>query len=231
MPRAARLIRVGVLAATALVGISATAAAPPALVLDATSVSASWRESWLTGSVRFSGTVGAAAQLNASLRPAGRPGPQAAKVQLSAGADGRFSGQLKLPARLRPGSYLIRVWGTSGTATLTPVEREVTVPAPREGVVDRAYASATKTGAATVSVSGPRRELWAHFHFVVRPRSGRVTASWYTPSFTWVGTVTRTYRADFETFVRAPTGLQRGRWWCVLKSSGRVVKRVRVRIT
>jgi len=222
---------IGFLALTvAALGIGATAASPPPLTLDAPAVSAVWKESWLTGSVRFSGSVGAAAQLNASLRPADRPGPQAAKAQLAAGADGRFSGRLTLPARLLPGAYLLRVWGTSGDATLTPVERRVAVPAPPEGVVDRAYTSTSKRGAATVAVRGPRKELWAHFHFLVRPRTGRLTASWYTPSFTWVGTVTRAYRADFETFVRAPTGLQRGRWWCVLKSSGRVVKRVRVRI-
>jgi hypothetical protein len=220
-----------VLAGVALLGISATSATAPVLTVDSATVSASWKESWLTGTVRFSGGVGAAAQLNASLRPAARPGPQAAKIVFAAGADGRFSGQLRLPARLLPGAYLLRVWGTSGTVTLTPVERQVTVPAPREGIVDRAYTSVTKNGAARVAVAGPRRELWAHFHFLVPPKSGRVTASWYTPSFTWVGTVNRAYRADFETFVRAPTGLQRGRWWCVLKSSGRVVKRVRVRIT
>lgn len=231
MPRGRRFAQAAVLAAAALVGVSATAAAPPTVVIDSAAVSASWKESWLTGSVRFSGNIGATAELNASLRPARRPGPQAAKATLTAGADGRFSGQLRLPARLLPGAYLLRVWGTSGGVTLTPVEREVTVPAPREGVVDRAYTSLTKNGPATVTVAGPRRQLWAHFHFLVPPRSGRLTASWYTPSFTWVGTVNRAYRADFETFVRAPTGLQRGRWWCVLKSSGRVVKRVRVRIT
>lgn len=228
---ALRLVFAAGLAATAIVGVSATAATPPTLTLENATVSASWKESWLTGSVRFSGSVGASAQLNASLRPARRAGPQAAKVSLETGADGRFAGQLKLPARLLPDVYTLRVWGTSGGLTLTPVEREVTVPAPPEGVVDRAYASAARSGPPTIVVSGPRTVLWAHFHFLVPPRSGKVTATWYTPSFTYVGTVMRPYKETMDTFVRAPSGLQPGKWWCILKSSGRVIKRVRIRIT
>jgi len=229
MTTAVRLVCLAAL--MSLLGVGATAVTPPTITIDTTTVSASWRESWLTGSVRFSGSVGASADLTASLRPARRPGSQKAKITLAAGADGRFAGQLKLPNRLLPDVYLLRVWGTSAGAKLTPIEREVTVPAPREGVVDRGFTSLTKGGPPTILAKGPRKELWAHFHFIVPPRSGRVTATWYTPSFKYLGTVTRSYKEDFDTFVRAQTPLQPGKWWCILKSSGRVIKRARIRIT
>jgi hypothetical protein len=229
MTNAVRLV--GLAALVALLGVAARGATPPTITIETASVSADWRESWLTGSVRFSGSVGATAELTASLRPARRPGSQKAKITLAAGADGRFAGLLKLPNRLLPDVYLLRVWGTSSGANLTPIEREVTVPAPREGVVDRGFTSLTKGGSPTILAKGPRKELWAHFHFLVPPKSGRVTATWYTPSFKYLGTVTRLYKADFDTFVRAQTPLQPGKWWCILKSSGRVIKRARIRIS
>jgi hypothetical protein len=224
-------LSLGAAAVIATVGAApATPAAAPTLAIETATVSAKWRESWLTGSLRFSGTAGGAAELTATLRPARRAGRLAAKTQMTAGADGRFTGTLKLPARLLPDVYLLRVWGRSGTVQLTPVEREVTVPAPREGVVDRAFTSTAKNGKPTILTSGPRRVLWAHFHFLTRPKTRLVTASWYTPSFTWVGTVTRPYSPNFVTFVRGTPNLEPGRWWCFLRAGGKVVKRVRIRI-
>jgi hypothetical protein len=229
----ARLLSATLLAAAALGTVGAAPGIPattPALSIDSATVSARWRESWLTATLRFAGSAGAAADLTATLRPADRAGPPAARARMTAAADGQFSGTMKLPPRLLPGRYLLRVFGTSGTTQLTPVERSVTVPAPVEGVVDRASTSTTRNGAPTINTRGPRSVLWARFHFLVPPKSGRVTASWYTPSFKWVGTVTRAYKTDFVTFVRGAPSLERGRWWCFLRSSGRVVKRVRIRI-
>jgi hypothetical protein len=232
MARPVRLLALAVvLASTATMASAATFAEAPALTIDRATVSAKWRESWLTGSLAFSGSAGTSADLTATVRPANRPGSPAAKATFSTATDGRYSRTVKLPARLLPGNYLLRVWGTSGTTKLTPIERTVTVPAPAEGVVDRAFTSTSKGGAATLTAKGPISVVWAHFHFLVPPKNAKLTASWYTPSFKWVGTVNRAYKADFDTFVRALPSLERGRWWCVLKSSGRVVKRVRLRIT
>ena len=223
--------RAAVLAAFLLaLAASAGNAAAPTLTLDSATVSASWKESWLTGSLRFSGSVGGPASLTASVRPAHRKGPPAARATIQS-AGGAFSGELKLPARLLPGDYLLRVYGTSGTDTLMPAERQVTVPAPVEGIVDRGWATTTRGGAPMKRIQGPRTELWAHFHFLVPPKSGKITAAWYTPSYKYIGTVTKPYRESFDTFVRVPGGLEPGNWWVVVRSGKRIAIRVALRLT
>lgn len=215
----------------AAVGASPGGATPPALSLDSAIVSATWKESWLTGTVRFSGNVGGAASLTVTIKPAGNAGaPPAAKATVDT-AGGEFSGELKLPARVLPGTYAVRAYGTSNGEKLVATERDVIVPGPPEGIVDRAWATTTRGGPPMKRIAGPRTELWAHFHFLYPPKSGKITAAWYTPSYKYIGTVTRNYRQNFDTFVRVRGGLERGNWWVVMRSGKRIAIRVALRLT
>jgi hypothetical protein len=225
--RRAALIALLALAAVA----SAGRAAAPALTLDTAAVSAVWKESWLTGSVRFSGTVGGAASLTVSVKAVGRPGaPPSARTTIES-SGGAFSGTLKLPARVLPGAYALRVYGTSGGDKLTAVEKQVTVPAPPEGIVDKAWTTTTRGGPPMKRISRPRTIMWAHFHFLVPPKSGRIKAYWYSPSFKYLGVVNRKYRESFDTFVRVPAGIEPGNWWVFIRSGNRIAMRVALRVT
>ena len=176
------------------------------VTVSSVSVDASWKESWLTATLTFSGTVDAAAQLTIFVRPADRPGNVAAKTELPVAAAGAFTGQLRIPPRLLPGAYTLRVTGTSATGGIPPVDTPFTVPAPPEGIVDKAGVATRKGGTFVDRVQGTVAVLWARFHFVVPPQTKVVEISWYTPSFKFIGTVKRPYKATVETSLANTTG-------------------------
>jgi hypothetical protein len=228
-----RTARRAALLALLAIAVSASAgqAVAPPLTLDTATVSAAWKESWLTGSVHFSGTVGGAASLTVSVKRADKPSaPPSARTTIQS-SGGAFSGDLKLPARVLPSVYAVRVYGTSGGEKLTAAEKQVTVPAPAEGIIDKAWTTTTRGGPPMKRISRPRTIMWAHFHFLVPPKSGRIKAYWYSPSFKYLGVVNRKYRESFDTFVRVPTGIESGNWWVFIRSGNRIAIRVALRVT
>ena len=213
--------------------LAAPASTRPAasVTVSSVSVDASWKESWLTATLTFSGTVDTAAQLTIFVRPADRPGNVAAKTTLPVAAAGAFTGQLRLPARLLPGAYTLRVTGTSTAGDLAPVDTPFTVPAPAEGIVDKAGVSTRKGGPFVDRVQGTVAALWARFHFVVPPQTKVVEISWYTPSFKFVDTLKKPYKATVESVLANATGhLEPGTWYAIAKVGGKVVKRARLKI-
>jgi hypothetical protein len=206
--------------------------APPALALTSASLNASWKESWLTGTLRFSGTVGApGATITAVLRPLDRSGSPIAVGTLNPSGDA-FSGTLKLPARPLPGRYRLTVDGVASGQQLDAATRDLVLSAPREGIVDKAVASAAKGARAVNTVRGPRKVLWARFHFVVPPKNGIVHVAWHSPDFRWYGIKDKPpVGRVVDTYVQSTEPLMRGVWFCFASSGGRVVKRVRIRIS
>jgi hypothetical protein len=221
-------------AAAAAVGGEQTAAqTAPTVALKSATLKSKWKESWLTGSVRFSGTVSSTADLRVSLRPRSG-GRLAAAVTLPAVQPGPFGGELTLPARLLPKVYRLTVSGTSGDGQIAPVHRDVTLKAPPEGIVDDAYISATKGGKRVFTLKGLRKQLFARFHFVVRPKNKNLHAAWFSPDFKWRGRAEKTYKVNVDTFVldTTPRGLMKGVWFCYLRASnGTVIKKARIRVS
>jgi hypothetical protein len=215
-----------------LSGAASSAVSQATLTLDAATVNASWEESWLTGNVAFSGTVSGQSELNAFLRRIDpEPKVVAARITFSAGP-GAYSGTLKFPNRALPGTYLLRVTGTSGGEELTPVETTVTLPAPEEGIVDTAYVSKTPKGKAVRRVKGPVKQLFATFHFSVPPEGAQaVRLVWRTPQFNFVGEVRKPYSSTVTTFIKSGAPLPKGTWYCLLTVNEIVTKRVLVKIT
>lgn len=214
--------------------VNGAAAAPeqttPRLTLNRASVAATWREGWLKGRIRFSGTVGVPAHLVAVLRRvSGETLPRA--LDFTARRAGPFRAELRLPARPLPGLYRLQLTGSSDAGPLPRVGRSVTVPAPAEGVVDRAIGSVRPGGPPVHVVSGPRQTLFARFHFLVRPRAQRVQIVWRTPRYEIFAARRVPYTPTVYSRVRSSgEPLQRGVWYCLLMVGETVAKRLAIRI-
>jgi hypothetical protein len=224
-----RLIGLAAFAAFLVFGVAAQAQIAPIVTLNSAALSSTWKESWLTGSVRFSGTVSGPATLRVSLRPRAG-GPVAAAVTLPLDQAGKFGGELTLPARLLPKVYRLTVSGEGEGEQVAPVHRDVVLKAPPEGIVDRAWASRTKNGPPVSTIPGKPTSVWAHFHFAVAPKSKKVRNRWYSPNFKWWGEKknkpwTRTVHTRL-----AAAKLDKGVWFAYMFSENRVVKRWRVRL-
>jgi hypothetical protein len=220
-------------------GLSAQAQTPPTPTVKLTSatIKSKWKESFLDGSVRFSGTVTGPAELRVSLRPA-KGGKVANAVTLPIDQGGPFGGELTLPARLLPKLYRLTVSGTTSEgAQIAPVTKDVRLLAPPEGIVDYAYASARLGGKPADTLKGKRLRIFARFHFVVAPKKGerkKLRTSWHSPDFKFHLEPHKRLNAFIDTGIidLSGKGLMKGVWFCYLKStSGYVIKRTRIRLS
>jgi hypothetical protein len=196
----------------------------PTLTLRSARVVAHWREGWFKGSVVFAGRVGAPATLDAVLRRVGGgalPTQDAFTVRRARS----FTRKLTLPARPMPGVYRLRLTGSTAGGDLQPVERNVVVPSPPEGVVDRAIISVTPGGRRVRSVAGPRHLLFARFHFLAAPRARTLEVVWRTPSYHVFSISHRHYATTIYTRVQSTSPLQPGIWYCILLVDGKIAKR------
>jgi len=212
----------------------------PTLELDTAVVDARWKEGWLRpgAAVRLTGTVSAASSLTAVLRPVSRPGVVTATLDFDVAQPGSFSELMKLPARALPGRYRLRIVSTSAPPRPAPVERIVAIPAPPEGVIDRALVGTTRSGpwlryigATGPAVSGPHKTLWVRFRFLYPPSGRRVELVWKLRWHVVVGKVDRRYANTIDTFASSSEALPKGVWLVVLKIDGRIAKRMTVRLT
>jgi hypothetical protein len=212
---------------------------PPTLVVDKASVSATWKEGWLRpgAAVHFTGSVSPPSVLTAFLRPVGRGGVTARLPKFDVGQSGKFTELMPLPPRALPGQYRLRVLSTDPPPRPEPVDVVVTIPAPPEGVVDRALVSTTRhgpwlsyVGKTGPAVSGLHKVLWVRYRFLHPPTGRRVQLVW---KFRWhiiVGKVYRRYKNTIDTYARSAQPLPKGTWLVVLKVDGRVAKRMDVKL-
>jgi len=231
--------------AAALVGVtlagSSAVAAPrrsAGVTIGAAAASMKWKESYAKGKVTFSFTTTSAANLQSSLRNATTKRLDSV-ARFSVSAPGTYTKQMKTSARPVPGTYILRVaeLPTGGHA-----DASVPIPAPPEGVVDRAYTSRTKNGP-PAKVVPHAKLIYAHFHFVARPQAQSVTFNWRkpgNPKVRFTGYAKKPYQQSVSSFVcvKSPSGgrclnrtLQKGKWYCILSAAGRIVKRQLVVVT
>lgn len=222
-------------------GVAAT------VTLDSAKFSGRWREGWLVnGTVRISGTVDAAAQLQASVRPKARAGKPTKPKKVEVPSAGRYSATVKLLRRPLPGVYVVTVTGQSGGRPLNKAQRDFTVPTPHEGVVGTAEVSARRGGPGVDALPRSTRKAWARFHFLTPPPGTRtVTVQWKTPASKLICQKTPTGPPvpkctlelrlppsnTIDTFIRSsPYPLTQGNWYVRLSVGGRLAKQVFVRI-
>lgn len=236
-------VRAGLLLALLLLGVAVPSvgagAEAPTLTLGSTLVTANWKEGWLRpgAAVRFTGRADQGTPLSAILRPVARPGVVTARLDFDVGQAGTFSKAIRLPPRALPGRYRLRILSTSPPPRPTPVEAVVRIPAPPEGVIDRALVGTTRNGPwlqyvgnTGPAVSGPRTELWVRFRFLHPPQGRRVELVWKLKWRTVIGKVHRRYANTIDTYARSNAALPKGVWLVVLKIDGRIAKQMNVRL-
>jgi hypothetical protein len=222
--------------AALLVGGSAAAAPSGANAVTITSakVTAKWHESFLPKGKRkvtFSFTTTEAATYEASVRGVAK-GNLVAVKRFSVGA-GTFTRSIELSPRPVPGAYTLRL---KQTPTGAGADFPVVIPAPQEGVVDRAYFSRTQTGPRVKVFRGRTSTIIVHFHFVARPQARKVSFIWKkpgNPKVRFTGRATKPYKQTVSSFVCAKYighkcgggQLRTGKWYAILKAAGRVTKR------
>ena len=216
------------IAGTMLAVLALTVPAGAAVAGPATSVQlskvqlkASWKEGWLTANLHFTVTVNGATTVKAVVRPVA-PGPVAAAKAYTFGTAGSANETITLPPRLAPNAYTLKVGDTT---------TKFSVPAPPEGVVDTATISTTKGGKSQKVMSGPKA-LWVRFHFLTPPTGAKtVKIVWRTPSFQFVGAVTKPYSTTIDSTLASNAALPKGVWYAIMSVDGKVAKRQDVRVT
>jgi hypothetical protein len=182
----------------------------------------------LHGTLTVAGTAAGPARVRIELvRGAGRR-PAATFSLTVAGA---FRRTVRLPARLLPGRLSLSVAAAGFGVTVAPRARTIAIARPRAGIVDAATASTSRRGPAATSVRGNFHELWARFHFAVRPASGqRITITWFPPGSRVGQRVERPGQAVVESFVRSTAPLAKGRWRSILRAGATIVAQVAIRV-
>jgi len=231
-----RVVGLALFAAFVCFGVSAQAQTPPTATLNSVAIKSKWKESFVDGSIRFSGVVSGPVELRATLRPAAG-GKVANAVTLPLAQAGPFGGELTLPARLLPKLYRLTISGTTSEgAQLKPIHKDVQLKQPPEGIVDYAFISAKQGGKPANTLNGKRLQIFARFHFVVAPLPGerkKLRSSWHSPDFKFHAEPHKQLNEFVDTFVLDTTGkgLMKGVWFCYLKStSGYVIKKTRIRL-
>lgn len=196
-----------------------------------------WRQGWLKpgATVVFAGSVTAPASLTVALRPLDRPGTVTARGEFETTRAGAFTKRLRLPPRPLPGTYSLRVGGTSGESKLATAEVRVTIPAPAEGVLDRAEVGTTPHGpwllylsGSPPTVRGSHKTLWMRFRFLYPPTGKDIELVWKLHWHKVVGKVYKLYKDTLTTSVSSAVPLPSGHWSAVLKVDGRVAKKMDV---
>lgn len=202
--------------------VAARPAGTAAVTLTNVHLSAVWNEGWLTASLKFTITVGAPTSVSATVRSVD-PGPVASHASYTLANAGSTSETIKLPARLVPRAYTLTVTGAAAA--------RFTIPTPAEGIVDTATISSARGGKETHALASPH-ELWVRFHFLTPPTAAKtVKIEWRTPSFTFVGAVTKPYATTIDSSLASGAALPRGTWYAILTVAGKTAKRIDVRVT
>jgi hypothetical protein len=158
-------------------GATAARHATPTLKLKSAKFAGRWHASRYSGRLVLRGTAGAAMQLHVGwfrkellgLRKPkyGPGGPFTASVN---GKKGTFRKKIRLPRGLFPGKYLFLGYGQAGATIISIPQRYVTLGAPPEGVVGRAYASRTRSGSPTKRVPATARAVYFQYYMASPPR-------------------------------------------------------------
>src|SRR5262249_6133663 len=222
--RSARLAHRALPPAAALAVALALSASSSAASVTLTNVhlTGGWKEGWLTAKIHFTVNANGATAVQATVRPV-KPGP-VAKVQHYTFARAGSKGEMiPLPARLKPGDYVLKVGGATS---------KFSVPSPPEGIVDRATISLAKGGSAAKTVPATSHSLWVRFHFLAPPANAKtVKIEWRTPSFQFIGAVTKPYAATIDSNLPSGGALPQGTWDAMALGNGKVAKRQDVRVT
>jgi Tol biopolymer transport system component len=218
--------------------------AAPVSITRAVLLAPRWQASTISAKVRIEGTLPAAASLRIRLvkgrSAASAPRGLSAGCRLGvtvctvAAPAGPLAVTLQLAPTTAPGRYQVEVSGTTGGAAFAPVRAALVVPAPDEGVVDRAWVSTTANGAELATVPSSAAHFFVNFRFAALPRRPLLTLVVRYPDGTTAIARDR-YRAPPRRVPvrqpKPPGGRHAvGTWRFTLKAGERVIRTVRVKI-
>ncbi len=199
----------------------------PKPVTDA-SFEGRWRESEYLGVLQVIGSVPRGARLRFALQRQKR----VVLVRTATVRRGIFRLRLEMPRTLLPGRYVLDVTQVSGPVVVRPQQEPVTLVAPPEGVVSRAWVSATVGGPPMVKIPGTNSIAFAHFLFSALPRPGRALVAWWYRNGKRVGNpIAKPRSALVITWAEVEGApLPKGRYTTVLRVGRTVVKRLTFRV-
>ena len=227
MRRALLLLTIGLL----LTAVP-TAAADPTVTFTDSKTTMTWRQGFLTGSVRFTVQTTEPATVLVFVRRRNGKGPVLATKQLDLVPGTPVTETLKLPPQPKPGEYKLRASLVTPAGNIgLPAERRVVIPAPPEGVVARAVVSKLRGGANVTSITGVS-QMWVRFRFLALPRKGlQKKVFWFSPSAKLIGIVVKSDQFVVDSFIRNRNGaLPKGNWEARLVIGGKIARRTFVRI-
>jgi hypothetical protein len=153
-----------------------------------------------------------------------RPGAFSRRIPLTAAS-------LPKGLKLLPGAFIVSLRGSAAGRALPLQMQSLLVKAPREGVVRRSFASASRDGRATPRLPAGATEAWAQFRLATQAvASLPLSVSWYYPDGRLLGTIAKPNRESVQSYIALPAGLPSGRWVAELRAGNVIVQRLGVPI-
>jgi hypothetical protein len=170
----------------------------------------------------------------------GPGGPFTASVPVK---KGKFRKKIRIPRGLFPGKYAFMGYGQAGSTIISIRQRYVTLGAPPEGVVGKAYASATNSGPPTKRLPATARAIYFKYFFAKFPKTTKLTVvptvppgeprgfcSYVLSSFIPSGFAVKLAASKGKNCVPTNARLHRGVWSVLLVWHKRPIARASVRV-
>jgi hypothetical protein len=130
-------------------------------------------------------------------------------------------------APLRPGGFVVSITGHSGKLVLPTQVETIALAPPPQGVVSKAFASASPGGGPRISIPAGRKAAFVHFGFQTLPSTKqKLSVAWYRPGGKLLGVATKSTAPDVTSSISSKAPLPAGTWRVDLRAGNTVVKTI-----
>jgi hypothetical protein len=187
-----------------------------------------WTRSVGSGKLVVAGRIGRPAKVDLKLSRAGGGALLTEHASLPSGA---FSLTLKLGPGLLPGGFVVTLGGRSGRLVVPTQVKTVSLKAPREGVVSRAFASTSDGGAPVAVIRASSDRAYVRFVFAAQPSArAALSVAWYQPDGKLLGVAQKPTRPAVTSAFSSGSPLPKGTWRVDLRAGSTVVKSLAVHV-
>src|SRR5262249_13544762 len=132
---------------------------------------------------------------------------------------------------LLPGGFVVSIGGHSGKLVVPTQLRTITLSAPPQGIVDKAFASSSAGGAPESTIPAVQKSAFVHFVFESLPSTTqKLTVAWYRPGGKLLGVATKSNAPTVTSSISSPAPLPTGLWRVDLRPGNTVLKRVPITV-
>ncbi len=206
---------------------------PPRVRVTRTRIAGGYRGGRLRASLAITGVATGPGTLTVSLVRKSGPAAvglvRAASLRLELAKAGAVTRRLTLPRNLAPGTYAISIGGAAVTGRFG----RVTIAAPPQGILRRAFVSSRRNGTAATVFPRATRQLYCTFDLAVLPARGPkrgLSTAWRVPGGTLEQVSKPRTRRVTGVVARSGPSFPSGRYTCTLRSGNTVVATVGARI-